>query len=54
MYLREHYTLIGVRFWEKNSFVTSLALAETCLGRMISSYVESDTSMAEIVDLTQS
>ena len=54
MYLCEHYTLIGVKFWEKNSFVTSLALAETCLGRMISSDVESHTAMAEIVDLTRS
>ena len=55
MYLSEHvqHTLTGVRFWKKNSLVTSLALAETCLGSIISSDVESHTAMAEIIDLTQ-
>ena len=51
MYLSEQYTLTGVRFWKKNSRVTSLALAETCLGSIISSDVESHTAMTEIIDL---
>ena len=51
---QQQYTLIGVRFWEKNYHETSLALAETCMGRMISSDVESHTTTADIVDLIRS